>query len=205
LYIDINLLTNGKIKDYPAVIPMKIMKIIHYKELKNASQFDDHIFESTASSVLNNLIDWNRLDGSIKTVDDLTPSDRLKLLFFQIVNSKGGELNYTWECGDCETKNELNYNLVDVEEIKLKNNVEDIIFKSSNGIEVIITYPRNKVVIGLDNMYNNGRYFRFTFTFDLYSFYFDLKNNFTYDSIVFSIYEKRYEEEKLLKTLEVTN
>lgn len=150
MYFEIDLLTDGKIKNYPRTIPMKIMRIGHYKELKNAAEFDYEVFEPIMTSVLNNLVDWSRVEY-IKTVDDLTKEDRLKLLYFQIINSKGGELTYTWECGSCDTENKMEYDLVHIEEIKLNKSIEDIEYKSSNDKTVIITHPITRIHIRLDN------------------------------------------------------
>lgn len=53
----------------------------------------------------------------------------------------------------------------------------------------------------INNMYDNGRYFRYTYPVNLQILYFDIITNVTYTEIEFTIYEKRYEEEELLKTI----
>ncbi len=149
MFYDIDLLSNGKIKNYPKFIPMGIIKIYHYKELKNASQFDDETFEIVVSSVLNSMVDWTRVK-EINTVDQLTPNDRLKLLYFQIINSKGGEFQYTWTCPDDGQQNIKKVDVKDLEEIKLKKEINDIEYTSDNGIKLIISIPRMSDTMRLD-------------------------------------------------------
>ena len=55
----------------------------------------------------------------------------------------------------------------------------------------------------INNMYNNGRYFRYTYPFNLQTLYFDIVENVTFTEIEFTIYEKRYDEEQLLKTISI--
>jgi hypothetical protein len=149
LYFNIELLSGNKIKNYPEFIPMKIMRIQHYKELKNVSEFEYDIFEPVITSVLDNTIDWNRVDN-IKTVDELTKVDRLKLLYFQILNSKGGEIDYEWDCGYCDKSNKITFQLEDLVENKLKNEIKDIEYKSNNGETITIAFPRFKDHLRLD-------------------------------------------------------
>lgn len=149
MYFNIELLSGNKIKNYPEFIPMKIMRIQHYKELKNVSEFEYDIFEPVITSVLDNTIDWNRVDN-IKTVDELTKVDRLKLLYFQILNSKGGEIDYEWDCGYCDKSNKITFQLEDLVENKLKNEIKDIEYKSNNGETITIAFPRFKDHLRLD-------------------------------------------------------
>ena len=53
----------------------------------------------------------------------------------------------------------------------------------------------------INNMFNSGRYFRYTYPFNLQTLYFDIIENVTFTELEFTIYENRYEEEKLLKTI----
>jgi hypothetical protein len=55
----------------------------------------------------------------------------------------------------------------------------------------------------INNMFNNGRYFRYTYPFDLQTLYFNIIENVTYTELEFTIYEKRYDEEELLRTITI--
>ncbi len=53
----------------------------------------------------------------------------------------------------------------------------------------------------INNMFNNGRYFRYTYNITSFALYFDITEEVTYTSFIFSIYEQRLDTLNLLKEM----
>ena len=153
MYHEINLVSNGKIEDYPVIIPIKILKVKHWEQLVEASEGSDEVLDSVLTSVLNDLVDWSKVKG-INSVDDLTISDRLKLFFFERVNSKGTAYGIQYKCSNCGEISETTLDIKDIKENKLKNKIS-LTEKSSSGLTLRIPKRRDKSK--LNSMINNLR------------------------------------------------
>jgi uncharacterized C2H2 Zn-finger protein len=130
MYSNVDLISNGKLNNYPKNINIDALKIKHKRELSNAIKNNEIVFENVVTSVLNDLVDWSRVEG-IKSVDDLTYPDRMKLFLWEIVNTRDtDEFTVSFECPECKSKSTNKFSIInDIQEVKLLKKIEDRIIR----------------------------------------------------------------------------
>lgn len=149
MFYDVELFSNGKIENYPRSIPISLeLTVKHHRALSDALKISEIAFEMALSAILNEKIDWSRVTG-IKSVDELTHPDRLKLFLYQVVNSpSGGNFNLTFECPECGSRHNKNFNINDLKEFKLEKKLGEKIIRESklkNG--KLVDDPEGKILL----------------------------------------------------------
>ena len=97
-----NLLTEGKIPNYPNKIYADLFKVKQWRNLKVASKEG---VDEVLIDCLDQVVDFPRT-GIIKSVRELTPMDIKYLFFQQRVQCIGAEVNVDYTCNSCAVEGE---------------------------------------------------------------------------------------------------
>jgi hypothetical protein len=122
LEYEIQLVTNGMVENYPKVVYMQTIRVKHIRDLIFASEQGDESYGKVLTSVLDSIINFDRT-GFIKSSDELSMTDRQKLVIWQRLNSKGDKYSLPFECPECHEETENTFSIKDMDEVKLKNKV----------------------------------------------------------------------------------
>ena len=114
------LLTNGKLDNYPKNVYAGLFKVRHWRDLGIAT---DEGLMKVLADCLDDVIDFEKT-GIIKTVRELTTEDVLYLFFQQRLTGIGDKFNINYTCGKCDVKFSYPLSMKVIEENKLQEKLD---------------------------------------------------------------------------------